>query len=82
MEITKKDIKFCALCNNYTGTVEEEYNGTVPVHCACGLTEEKAKYGKWRSPCMICPNGEKFYWVPISDYKRADGSWCHVPYFG
>jgi len=73
MEIITKDIKFCALCNNYRGSVEEKYNGKVPVHCACTLEEEKIKYGHWRSPCMICSNGSKFWWIPISDHKVLTG---------
>jgi len=82
MEIITKDIQFCVLCNNYRGSVEEKYNGKVPVHCACTLEKEQIKYGRWRSPCMICPNGKKFWWTPISDHKEPDGKWWHTPYFG
>lgn len=82
MEILATNIAFCFECNNHRGSVEEKYNGTVPVHCACDLTRERELYGKWRSPCMMCPNGKKFYWVPISDHKEADGEWWHTPYFG
>ncbi len=81
MEILKKEIKLCEKCNNYNGFVEEKYNGNVPVHCACGLKEEKIKYGHWRSPCMISPNGDKLWWTPISDNLESDGKWWHTPYF-
>jgi len=81
MEIITKDIQLCALCNNYRGSVEERYNGKVPVHCACTLEEEKIKYGGWRSPCMICPDGDKFWWTPISNHIESDGESWHTPYF-
>jgi hypothetical protein len=41
MEIISKDIQFCSECNNHRGFVEEKYDGKVPVHCACTLTEKK-----------------------------------------
>lgn len=82
MEIIIKDIKLCEKCNNYRGIVEEKYNGKVPVHCACDLELERINYGKWRSPCMISPNGNKLWWTPISEYKAEDGRWIHVPHFG
>ncbi len=81
MEIIKKEIKLCVVCNNFRGLVEERYNGEVPVHCACDLEKERMNYGKWRSPCMISPNGDKLWWTPISDHKKADGRWYHVAYF-
>ncbi len=80
MEIIKKEIELCVVCNNYKGFVKEKYNGHVPVYCACGLEEEKRKYGGWRSPCMICPDGDKLWWIPISNHYEADGEW-HTPYF-
>lgn len=61
---------------------EEKYNGEVTVHCACTLEEERIKYGHWRNPCMVCPNGEKLFWTPISSHKESDGEWWHTPYFG
>jgi len=82
MEIIKKEIELCVVCNNYKGWVDEKYNERVPVHCACSLEEEKIKYGSWRSPCMISPNGDKLWWIPISDHFGADGKWWHTPYFG
>jgi hypothetical protein len=83
LEITNKNIQLCKFCNNYTGTVEEKYNGKVPVHCLCMLKEEKIKYGHWRSPCMVCPNGERLWWTPLSSYRASDGKsytrdMCHL----
>lgn len=74
MEITNINIQLCPVCNNYKGLVEEKYNGTVRVYCACDLKDRK-------SPCMVCPNGDKFWWIPISNHKDADGQLCHAPYF-
>jgi len=81
MEIITKDVWLCSSCGNYRGLVKERYNEEVPVHCVCTLEEEKIKYGKWRSPCMICPNGDKFFWMPISYHKEADGKTWSTPYF-
>ena len=81
MEIIKKHIHLCPVCNNYRGTVEEKYNETVLVHCVCTLEKERMNYGTWRSPCMVCPNGDKFWWTPISNHKESDGKWWHTPYF-
>ena len=81
MEIRKKEIELCVKCSNYKGWAEEKYNGTVPVHCRCSLEEEKIKYGHWRSPCMISPNGDKLWWIPISDHKEEDGRWWHTAHF-
>lgn len=81
MQIIKQDIELCARCDNYHGFVKEKYNRYVPVYCACDLKEEKRKYGSWRSPCMISPNGDKLWWVPISEHKESDGKWWHTPYF-
>ncbi|MCX6756252.1 MAG: hypothetical protein NTX85_02855 [Candidatus Nomurabacteria bacterium] len=81
MEIIKKDIQLCSKCDNYRGIVEERYNGKVPVHCACDLELERINYGKWRSPCMISPNGDKLWWTPISEHKHADGRWYHTASF-
>jgi hypothetical protein len=81
MKIIKKEIELCVVCNNYNGFVDEEYNGRVPVYCACGLEEEKRKHGSWRSPCMISPNGDRLFWTPISYHKEADGENWNTPYF-
>jgi hypothetical protein len=81
MEIITKNIELCVECNNYKGTVEEKHNGKVPVYCTCTLEEERIKYNGWRSPCMICPNGNKFFWTPISSHYESDGKWWHTPYF-
>ena len=75
MEIMAKDIQLCAKCNNYRGKVEEKYNGQVEVHCICTLRQERIKYGHWRSPCMMSPNGDKFWWTPASGYYGSDGQW-------
>ena len=81
MEIIKKDILLCELCNNYKGTAEEKYNGKVPVYCACMVEEERIKYGMCKTFCMLCPNGDKFYWKPISNHYESDGKLWHTPYF-
>jgi len=81
MKLVKIDIQLCEMCNNYKGTVIEKYNGEVPVYCACKVEEERIKYGYCKTLCMLCPNGDKFWWKPISDHKGADGKMCHVPYF-
>lgn len=81
MKIVKKEIVLCAECGNYKGIVIEMFNGILPVHCACGLKEEKVKYGGWRSPCMICPNGDKFFWTPVSSHKEEDGEIWNIPYY-
>ncbi len=72
MKILKKEIELCEDCNNYKGFVKEEYNDHVPVHCSCGLERERKDHGGWRSPCMICPNGDKLWWTPIS-YHTIEG---------
>lgn len=82
MEIIKKEIKLCEDCNNYRGFVDEKYNGKVFVHCDCDLEDEKRIYGKWRSPCMISPNGDRLWWTPISDHLERDGQCRHTPWFG
>jgi len=82
MEIIKKEIELCVVCNNYKGFAHEKYNGHVPVYCACGLKKEKIKNDAWKSPCMVCPNGDKLWWTPISNHYEADGTWWHTPYFG
>ena len=81
MKILEKYIKQCAECKRFHGWVLEEYNGKVPVHCKCDLQKEVDLHGRWKSPCMICPNGDKFWWTPISDHKEDDGKWWHTPHF-
>ena len=81
MEIIKKDISLCKKCNNYKGTVQEKYNGEVKVLCVCSLREERIKYGHWRSPCMLCPNGDKFCWVPASTHNEPNGKLWRTLYY-
>ena len=80
MKIIKKEIELCVECNSYKGFVKEEYNDYVPVYCKCDLEAEREK-GGWMSPCMVCPNGDKFHWTPISYYKNEAGEFISVPYF-
>ena len=77
IEIITKDIRLCEKCNNYRGSIEEKYNGTVPVHCVCTLKEERIKYGQVRSPCINCPNGDIFCWVKGTNFKKPDGEMYH-----
>lgn len=77
IEIISKDIQLCTKCNNYRGSIEEKYNGKVPVHCACTFKEEKIKYGQVRSPCINCPNGDIFCWVKGTNFKTSDGKTYH-----
>lgn len=79
MEVKKTDITLCDKCNNWKGTVEEQYNGIVPVHCACTLASSQEK--GTRSPSMICPKGDKLWWTPISEHKAEDGKWYHTAHF-
>lgn len=81
MIILEKAIEQCPICKCYKGWVKERYNGTVPVYCSCGLTEQLKKYKRWKSPCMVCPTGDKFCWTPTTDHKEEDGRWWHTPYF-
>jgi len=74
MEIITKEIWLCGSCGNYRGSVQEKYNGKVPVHCGCTIGNRS------RDPSMICPNG-KFFWTPISYHKEADGKTWSTPYF-
>ncbi len=82
MEIIKKEIELCVGCNNYKGWVHEKYNGRVEVFCYCTLKENDLKNNGWRSPSIICPNGDKLWWTPISSHYEADDIWWHTPYFG
>jgi len=81
MEILEKHIKECQMCKRYSGWVMEKYNGNVAVYCKCDLNRLVAEKKSWKSPCMICPDGHKLWWTPISNHKEADGKWWHTPYF-
>lgn len=80
MTLKKIDIRLCKECNNYRGSVAEKYNGNVPVYCACQVEEERVKYGYCKTLCLLCPDGDKFWWKPISNHKEADGKMWHTPY--
>ena len=81
MIILEKEIEECPVCLWYKGWVKEKYNGTVPVFCQCGLAEQREKHGRWPSPCMVSPYGDKLWWTPLSDHLEDDGKWWHTPHF-
>jgi hypothetical protein len=79
MKVEQINIDLCNKCNRWKGNVEEKYNGTVPVYCACAVA--KSRNNGTISPSMICPKRDKFYWTPISEHIEEDGKCCHTPHF-
>ncbi|MEA2088388.1 MAG: hypothetical protein U9O55_00925 [Patescibacteria group bacterium] len=78
MNIISKKIKKCKKCGYYNGSIEEKFNGKVPVVCYCDLSSGRAN--EFNPVIIGFPDG-RLFWKPISDYKDKNGEFRHVPHF-
>ena len=75
------NLSWCPTCLGITGSVQEQYNGTVSVLCFCILG--RTSFG---TPVMVATfhlRGRQIglYWRPSSDHRHADGTVWHTPHF-
>jgi hypothetical protein len=82
MKITKYDLDICLTCYRLKGTVEEEFNGVVPVFCMCDMSARRHSNHNPRMQGGVVGDGSVLLrFMPCSDYRRDDGEIWHVPHF-
>lgn len=82
VEFKEIDLTKCEICEDFRGSVIEEYNGKVPVLCRCDRAKIMATTKRYPSPSMYCRDGKVLWWTPLTDHQWSVGQWCHTPHFG
>ncbi|MBI2310708.1 hypothetical protein HYU90_02715 [Candidatus Collierbacteria bacterium] len=81
VEFREVNLTKCEVCEDFRGSVIEEYNDNVPVLCRCDRAEIMAKTKHYPSPSMYCRDGKVLWWTPLTDHLWRD-RWWHTPHFG
>ena len=74
-------LSWCPTCLGITGSVQEQYNGTVTVLCFCILGQTSLGTPLMVATCRFRERQIGLYGWPNSDHRHADGTSWHTPHF-